>query len=119
MTLFSLPTLQILLLLAMFLIVIWLAIWAFGKILEALGEPVAGPENKLIGQKGRVNATVGCERGGKVVVAGEIWDAVLSTGAGSAQPGKVLAPDTLVKVIGFDPVDPRTLQIIELDSGAC
>lgn len=119
MTLFSLPSLQITLLLAMLLIVIGLAIWATGKIMAALGEPVAGPENKLIGQKGRVSAAVGYERGGKIVVAGEIWDAVLSAESGSGQPGKMLEPDTLVKVIGFDPVDPRTLQVIELDSGAC
>lgn len=110
----SLPILQLILLLLMGLLLVVLALWCVGRVLDALEEPVQDPERKLIGQAGRVVAPVYQERGGKVLVLGEIWDAILDEPSGDSASVASLAPDALVRVVGFDSVDPRTVKVVAL-----
>lgn len=105
----SLPVLQLLLLFIMAMLFVGLVIWCVGKVMDVLAAPVVGPEQKLIGQTGRVIERVHQGRGGKVVVAGEIWDAVLANGIAVS-----LESDTLILVTGFDPIDPRTVRVEEI-----
>lgn len=113
MTWLYLPVLQLMLLLMLALLAIWLVVWVIGKIMDALTEPTQSPTDKLIGQLGRVTAVVSVSRGGKVVVAGEIWDAVLVPDSPEAH-AQGLNPDERVRIVGFDPQDPQTLQVTRL-----
>lgn len=113
----SLSVLQLVLLLILGVLFVALVIWCVGKVLDALDKPVESPEQKLVGQTGRVVAPVQSERGGKVIVYGEIWDAVLDSAELSVLERKalVLERDSLVRIVGFDPVDPRTIRVSAIE----
>lgn len=102
------PFAQLAILLLVGFAFIGICVWAFGQILDVLSQPVTGPRQKLIGQLGRVTAPIYDARGGKVVVAGEVWDAL---------PAEPLGDDCLeenaeIRVKGFDAVNPQVLRVV-------
>jgi membrane protein implicated in regulation of membrane protease activity len=87
------------------LAVLLIAIASLGKIRRAIQRPAVGPREKLLGQVGRVVVAVRSEQRGKVLVLGEIWDALSDT---LAEAG------TEVRVTGFDAVEPWLLVVMPL-----
>ena len=85
-----------------------LALWAIAKVLDTVGQPANGPRKKLLGQLGRVTAPVSDAHKGKVVVWGEIWDALPVEPLGE---GNSLDKDTEVRVEAFDALDERVVRV--------
>ena len=82
-----------------------LCIWGLFKVLAVLDKPAQGPKQKLINQLGRVLTPIDSNHYGKVLVMGEIWDAL------SAESGQEIAKDTEIRVCGFDSIDPQVLRV--------
>lgn len=101
------PFLQLALLLLVGLVFIGLCVWGIGQVLDAFSQPASNPRQKLIGQLGRVTLPIADTQRGKVVVAGEVWDALPSESLGEIQ----LDRDTEIRVMGLDPVDPKVLRV--------
>lgn len=88
---------------------IGLLVWSIGRILMAYGRPSQGPKSKLIGQIGRVVQEVDSHRAGKILVMGEIWDAIAS---GSLDDSLLpFEKDSMAQVIKIDAINPRVLVI--------
>lgn len=102
------PTLQGLFILLVVILAIGLTLWAIAKILDVAGQPAEGPRKKLLGQLGRVTTPICDAQKGKVVVWGEIWDALPSEPLGD---GHSLEKDTEVRVEAFDAVDERVVRV--------
>jgi membrane protein implicated in regulation of membrane protease activity len=99
-----LPLLVLGVLLILFVV---LCVWGFSKVLEVMDKPTQGPRQKLIYQLGRVLTPITETRRGKVLVMGEIWDAL----SGDALNGDRITKDTEVRVTGFDEIDPLVLRV--------
>lgn len=89
------------------IVFIALCIWGLIKVLEVLDRPSPGPRQKLINQLGRVLTPVGENQRGKVLVMGEIWNAL----SADTLEGDMLPKDSEVRVTGFDEVDPLVLRV--------
>jgi len=102
------PFAQLAILLLVGLMFIGICVWAFGQILDVLSQPAIGPKHKLIDQLGRVTAPIYDARGGKVVVAGEVWDALPAEPLGEG----CIEENEEIRVKGFDSVNPQVLRVI-------
>ena len=102
------PALQGLFILLVAIVGIALLLWAIAKVLDTVGQPANGPRKKLLGQLGRVTAPVSDAHKGKVVVWGEIWDALPVEPLGE---GNSLDKDTEVRVEAFDALDERVVRV--------
>lgn len=97
-------------LLLLILLVVGFCVWAIAKVAEANQKRALSPQEKLIGELGRVLSAVSPEQPGKVHVFGEIWDA-LPENMADFEP---IAPQTEVRIVGIDAIDPRILRVTRL-----
>lgn len=102
------PALQGLFIVLVVVLGIGLTLWAVAKILDAVTQPAEGPRKKLLGQLGRVAVPISDAQKGKVVVWGEIWDALPAEPLGD---GHHLEKDTEVRVEAFDAMDERVVRV--------
>jgi membrane protein implicated in regulation of membrane protease activity len=89
------------------IVFIGLCAWGLVKVLEVLDKPSSGPKQKLINQLGRVLTPVGENQRGKVLVMGEIWNALSSDRLGDT----LIPKDMEIRVTGFDAIDPQVLRV--------
>jgi membrane protein implicated in regulation of membrane protease activity len=91
------------------LLALALCVWGLINVLDLVDRPAQNPKQKLVNQLGRVLAPISSDYRGKVIVMGEIWDALAEP-----LPNQDLIPietNAEVRVVGFDAVDPRVLRV--------
>jgi membrane protein implicated in regulation of membrane protease activity len=96
--------------LVLILLFMVLCVWAIVKISEANEKRALSPQEKLIGELGRVLSPITPHQPGKVKVFGETWDALPENSADS----EPIAPQTEVRIVGIDAVDPKILRVARL-----
>ena len=100
-----LPVFLLVLLAVLMICFLWLAA---GKVWELNRLKAWGPRRVLLNQLGRVIMPITAAERGKVVVNGEIWDAVPDEPLPQAG---LIEKDAEVRVTGFDPVNPWVVRV--------
>ena len=91
---------------AMLLPIVGLMIFLIIRALKALRQPIPSTNDRLIEATGRATMDFDEQGEGKVMVAGEIWNALV-------EPPKALAKDSAIKVVGRD-ANKSTWLVVEL-----